>query len=85
MGILKCSKRSSISTLVSEFYQRIDIILRALLNLGKAQKVYDITRMTAEELKKVYEERLAQQEEEHEAEVRGINERNEKVTMKNIC
>lgn len=39
---------------------------------GKAQRVYDNTKNTAEELKKIYEERLSQQEEEHESEIRGI-------------
>jgi len=31
----------------------------ALYKLGKAHKVYDSTKQTAEELKKIYEERLS--------------------------
>jgi len=41
--------------------------------------VYENTKETAEELKRIYEERLSQQEEEHESEVRNIVEKNEKV------
>jgi len=44
--------------------------------------VYENTKETAEELKRIYEERLSQQEEEHESEVRNIVEKNEKVTNK---
>ncbi|EAR88012.2 WD domain, G-beta repeat protein (macronuclear) [Tetrahymena thermophila SB210] len=57
----------------------IDILKKEFnLNFGKAQKVYESTKMTAEELKKVYEERLSQQEEEHESEIRNMVEKNEK-------
>lgn len=41
-------------------------------NFSKAQKVYESTRSTAEILKKTYEERLIQVEEEHELEIRQL-------------
>lgn len=44
--------------------------------------MYETTRLTAEELKKIYEERLSQQEEEHESEVRSISDKNEKEIEK---
>jgi len=47
-------------------------------NFNKAHKVYEITKSTASELRGIYEEKLAQQEEEHEIEVRQILESNKK-------
>lgn len=41
-------------------------------NFSKAQKVYESTKQTADELRRIYEERLSQLEEEHELEIRGM-------------
>ncbi|EGR29862.1 WD repeat protein [Ichthyophthirius multifiliis] len=47
-------------------------------NFHKAQKVYENMKLTADDVKKLYEEKLSQQEEEHEIEVRQILENNQK-------
>lgn len=49
-------------------------------NFNKAQKVYETTKATANELRKIYEEKLTQQEEEHEIEIRDLNDRHKKET-----
>ena len=47
---------SNISLLKAEFNE----------HFGKAQKVYDSTKQTADELRRIYEERLSQMDDEHE-------------------
>lgn len=44
-------------------------------NFLKAEKVYESTKATADELKMIYEEKLAQQEEEHEYEIKELNKK----------
>ena len=44
----------------------------------KAEKVYESTKATADELRMIYEEKLAQQEEEHEYEIRELNAKHKK-------
>lgn len=47
-------------------------------NFMKAEKVYESTKATADELRMIYEEKLAQQEEEHEYEIRELNQKHKK-------
>lgn len=58
---------TSLEVLKKEFNLNFSIIycilafsINPIGYLGKAHKVYDTTRATAEELKKIYEERLSQ-------------------------
>lgn len=44
-------------------------------NFLKAEKVYESTKATADELRMIYEEKLGQQEEEHEYEIRELNKK----------
>jgi chromosome segregation ATPase len=48
-----------------------------------AKKIYDETRMSSKNLESEYKERLAQQEEEHELEIRELNNKHKEELKKN--